>query len=80
MYIAKSKIGPSEVGDTSHPDQRRMGLFCGWIWSMDENSLFDESSFDTLEHLSTWSCHFLFSFFVTFFSLLFLIAPCLLFV
>ena len=29
MYIAKSKIGPSEVCDSSYPDQRRMGFVCG---------------------------------------------------
>jgi len=73
MYVVKSKIGPNEVCDTSHPDQRKMGLFCGWIWSMDEELLNDVSPLETLKHLSTWSYHFFFFIhfflFFSFFSL-----------
>ena len=73
MYIAKSKIGPREVSDTSHLDQKGNGFVCGWKWSMDKNSLFDESPLETLKHLSTWSfLLFFFSFYSSFFLFFYL--------
>ena len=52
MYFVKSKIGPSEVFDTSRPDQRRMGLY------VDGNGLWSKTPYlmnplSKLKYLST---------------------------